>query len=275
MKIFDGRKEKEIILLDLKRKISLVSVKPCLAVLLIGNNKTSELYVNLKKKAGRLAGIKVLEYRFKGNVSQTEIIKKIEKLNENKKINGIIIQLPLPRKFNTEKIIETISPKKDVDGFRKNSLFSPVLPSAILFALNKSGQVKRNKKIIVIANSNIFADKLKEILFKKLKIKAKIILGIKSKKIFELKNILKKADIIITVCGIPELIKGDMIKKGVVIIDGGIIRLTGKKIVGDVNKKSIENKVFFLTPVPGGIGPITVALLLKNTYLSFEKYGKK
>jgi len=273
MKIFNGKKTAEKILSDLKRNIRKLRVKPTLATILVGEDRASKLYIKLKQKAARKIGANLILYKFESGAREDDIIGKIESLNEDKKVQGIIVQLPLPDGFKAKKITGKINPGKDVDGFQKKSDFSPVLPSAILIALREAVKSQRSKKILALVNSRIFGETLKRFL-KKEKIRVNYILR-KELTHGKLKTKLNSADVIITACGIPNLIKNNMVKRGVVLIDAGITRLPGRKVLGDVDKKSVKDKASFLTPVPGGIGPLTVALLLKNTYLAAKKHGKR
>jgi len=276
MRLFNGKKEAGKILLDLKKRISQEKLKPKLAAVLVGEDKASKLYLKLKRKAAKDIGIKLVLYKFKEAEEEEKIIQKIKTLNNNSSIHGIIVQLPLPKKFNQNKIVKLINPQKDVDGFQNNSWFSPVLPSAILFALKKATKLFKKKKVMALVNSKIFGQRLKSFL-KKEGIESGYILREKpsfSSFLLTEARRLKRADIIITVLGCPNAIWGEMIKKGTVLIDAGISKITAKKVVGDINKESVKEKAAFLTPVPGGLGPLTVALLLKNTYLSAKNYGK-
>jgi len=266
MKIFNGKKEAEKILSDLKKKTTKYKEKPKLAVISTGSDPASELFIRNKKRAAKKAGIEVIRCKLK---KEKEILKKIRDFNKEKEISGIIVQLPLPKKFNTNKIIKEISSKKDVDGLGENSPFSSPFITAIEIALKEALKKIKNKKILALVNSDIFGRKLRDF-FKKKKIKIDYFLKKKSYP----RNKIKEADIIITACGVPNQIEGKYIKEKVILIDGGITLLKNKKIVGDVNKKRLKNKPSFLTPVPGGIGPLTVALLLKNTLIGFKKYGK-
>jgi methylenetetrahydrofolate dehydrogenase (NADP+)/methenyltetrahydrofolate cyclohydrolase len=264
MRIFNGKKIADRILSDLKKKIEQKGLKLKLAVISVGKDPASELFVTNKKKAARKTGIKVVHYRFKEKDREKEIIEKIDKLNADPSINGIIVQLPLPKNFNTEKVVGKINPQKDIDGFQKKTPFSSPLISAILIALKASTGKLKSKKIMALVNSDFFGKALKSSLRKK-GININYLKNKKSPK-------TKSADIVILICGCPNLVKGDMIKKGAVLIDGGITILKDKKVVGDVDKKSVAKKAGFLTPVPGGLGPLTVAFLLKNLY--FAKIGR-
>ena len=273
MEIFNGKKTAEKILSDLKIKIRKLRVKPTLATILVGEDRASKLYIKLKKKAAQRIGAKLVLYKFKVETKERDIIEKIESFNENKEVQGIIVQLPLPKGFNAKKITGKISRKKDVDGFQQGSDFPPALPSAILIALREAVKSQRSKKFLALVNSRIFGETLKRFLRKE-RIKIDYILK-KELPQRKIKVKLNSADVVITVCGVPGLIKNDMVKRGVVLIDAGITRINGKRVLGDVDRKSVKNKAYYLTPVPGGIGPLTVALLLKNTYLAAKKYGKR
>jgi methylenetetrahydrofolate dehydrogenase (NADP+)/methenyltetrahydrofolate cyclohydrolase len=270
MKIFNGKGEAEKILLDLKKKIKKKKVKPKLAVISVGDDPASKLFIRNKKRAVKRIGMKVLCSKFKKKVKGKEIIQKIILLNKDSSVNGIIVQLPLPKKFRAEDVTREINLRKDVDGFQEKTFFPSPLISAVLIALRQSTRNLRNKDIVALVNSDIFGQTLKKKLAKE-RIKIKYILRKKltGKKLGEK---LRKADAVITVCGCPKLIKKGMIKKRAVLIDAGITVFRGK-VVGDVDKEGISEKASFLTPVPGGLGPLTVALLLKNVY-SAQKHGK-
>jgi methylenetetrahydrofolate dehydrogenase (NADP+)/methenyltetrahydrofolate cyclohydrolase len=280
MKLFDGKKAARKILKEIEDEVNKKKRnRPALAVILVGEDEASKLYLKLKKETGARVGIKVQEYLFATNVKEEEVISKIKTLNEDKKTHGIIVQLPLPAMLNPDRIVSAIDLKKDVDGFQKENKrfsftkekseprFSPVLPNAVLLALKTV--LKKDlpdKKIVALVNSEVFGQALKGILEKEgaqvncLVRKACVIMGVQ--------NEVKEADVLISVCGCPRFIKGDMIKEGAILIDAGITRYSDGKVVGDIDSESVKNKAAFLTPVPGGIGPLTVALLLRNVYLA-------
>jgi len=285
--LFDGKSSARKILKEIEKGLAeKKKLKPCLAVILVGNDEASKLYIKLKKSAGAKVGIKVEEYNFGATAKEEEVLAKIRELNEDKKTHGIIVQLPLPAMLNPDRVIAAISPKKDIDGFQKENKkfslvkekegprFSPVLPGAILIALN---DVLKNdlkdKKMVALVNSDVFGQSLKEALEKEgaqiscLVRKACVIMGVQ--------NEVKEADVLITVCGCPRFIKGDMIKEGAILIDAGITRYSDGKVVGDIDSESVKTKAAFLTPVPGGIGPLTVALLLRNVYLAATNNSDK
>jgi methylenetetrahydrofolate dehydrogenase (NADP+)/methenyltetrahydrofolate cyclohydrolase len=269
MKLLEGKKISDKILGNLKKKIKAHKIKPGLAVILIGENKASETYVRLKEKAARKVDINFYKFKFKKNIPEKEIIAKIRALNADKKVDGIIVQLPLPKKFQTQKIINLISLRKDVDGFstKKNNLnLQPVFPSAIMKILISSQVNLKNKKAVVIANSKKFGETMQKILAEK-KIKSEYIL---SGEIKQKINKIQKVDIIISAVGKTNLIKGEMIKRGAIVVDGGIVKKNGKTF-GDADFQSVSKKVAFISPVPGGVGPVTIACLLENVYLASKK----
>lgn len=264
MKLLRGKKIADKILKDLKSKIKKEKLKPALAVVLVGEDKASQIYVNLKKKAARKIGVEFYLFKYGKNISENEIIKKIKELNADKKIDGIIVQLPLPKKLSVQKIISAIDPKKDADGFSVKSSAVPVFPKAIIKTLEAVPRAKllENKKWAIITNSEKFG-KVMQTALKREKIKAEYILYKNYKKSL---SIIKQADGIISAVGKPNLIKGDMIRNGVIVVDGGITK-KDKKVLGDADFKSVKNKASYITPVPGGVGPVTIACLLENVYL--------
>lgn len=276
MRIFSGKKISEDILENIDKEIKYKGISPTLGIIQVGNNVESELYVKNKKKAASRIGIRVFSYKFKTDVKQEEVIDKIHELNKDVLIDGIIVQLPLPHHLDSDKIIACVDPKKDVDGFHEinrellkdgNAYFSPVLPLAVLVPLQIILEESKNRQIVTLSNSDIFGNTLK-IFFKKKGIDSKYVI-VGQRPLSEVIPELKSADVIISVCGRPQFIKGYMVKKGVALIDAGI-RIVKDNIVGDIDKDSVQKKASFLTPVPGGIGPITVAILLKNVYLSTQ-----
>lgn len=268
MRIFNGKKVAAKILHDLKEDIKQSKIRPGLAIVLIGENPESLLYVSLKEKAAQQVGINVLKFRFSKGVVQEDIKRKIQELNQDQKINGIIIQLPLPNEYNQDEIIAQIDPKKDVDGFHPANkwLKSPMI-SAIILAIKEKDIDFVGKKVVALVNSDIFGRQLVASLAKE-GLKAEYLLK-KTCSISDMQD-LKSADISITACGCPNMIKQDMIKHSAVLIDAGITRIGERRVVGDVDVDSVKDKASFLTPVPGGLGPVTVALLLKNTFLASE-----
>lgn len=285
MKLLKGKKIAEEILKELKKKIKSQGLKPGLAVVLIGKNNASEIYARLKKEAAKKVGIAFYLFRFSSGAKESKIISKINKLSCDSKIHGIIIQLPLSKNFNAQKIINAISPEKDADGFHPENLnlflkgkgkINPVFPKAIMKLLESIKNLK-NKKAIILSRSEKFGKIMLVMLERKGISAGRILLKKINQTSFytrcrptlnveELKKI-KNSDIIISAVGKSRFIKGEMVKKGVIIIDGGITK-KGKKVLGDVDYRSVKNIAGYLSPVPGGVGPVTVACLLENVYLS-------
>ena len=217
-----------------------------------------------KEEAADKIGIKVKKYILSKDSSEEEILEIVNFLNQDKQVNGILVQMPLPTYISSDRIIQAINPKKDVDGFLLKSKFDSPFVLAIQKAINTTGKDLRDKKIIALVNSDAFGkklvDSLKPCLKKYILCKGCAFSGTAS---------MVQADVIISALGQPNIIKSSMIKQDVILIDGGISRKNGK-IVGDVDKKSVKEKAKWLSPVPGGIGPMTVAFLLKNVVLSIK-----
>lgn len=262
-KVIDGRKLAENIRKNLKRKITGSNVQPGLAAILVGNNPASETYVGLKEKASAEVGVYFEKYLFPVKTTQASIIRKIQKLNRDKKIHGILVQLPLPKHLNENKIIQTINASKDADGFHLEnvklflsgkSIIKPGLAVGIVKLIESTNVNLKNKSAYILAKNTIFIDPLKKMLEEK---NIKVTSGRRVES-------AKKADIVIVALGKPHLIQSKHIKKGAIVIDVGYNRKDGK-VLGDVHP-SVKQKAGYLTPVPGGVGPMTVAMLLENTY---------
>ncbi len=278
MKLFNGKKVANKILKELAEEIKKAKIKPCLAVILVGEDEASKLYIKLKKEAGKKIGIEVQEHRFNVQAPEEEITSYIERLNNDSDINGIIVQLPLPAILNTDKIIDAIDPKKDVDGFHRENrkllekgreAILPVLPLVVLTALDSAKKLMVGKNVLALVNSDIFGQTLKIILTREGFTVDYLVRN--TCVLFGAEKELRTADILISVCGCPNMIKGESIKEGVILIDAGVTRYHDGKVVGDVDQQSVAGKASFLAPVPGGLGPLTVALLLKNVYLAAKK----
>ncbi len=262
MQIIDGKKIADNILTELEKEIELKKIKPRLAVVLVGDDPSSVLYIKAKERAADRIGIKVEKFFLPKESSEIQVLKVIKKLNGNSNINGILIQLPLPKGINPDRIVKEISPKKDIDGFLSDSCFESPFVSAIWQALIFTGEDLSKKKTVALVNSKIFSERL-NLFFKQKGLE--IMLG-GSPQSGGLPPKLE-ADVLITALGRPGIIKGDMVKNGVILIDGGISRVDGNT-AGDIDAESVKQKAKWLSPVPGGLGPITVALLLKNILLA-------
>lgn len=247
---------------NLAENIKKEKITPGLAVIMVGENLSSKIYVSLKEKAAQRIGIKVKKILLPGKTSFKRVVDLIEKLNQDKKTHGIVIQLPLPSHLNSKKIISCLSPEKDVDGFLKNSKFISPVHQAILELIKQSKKNLKNKSGLILSKKNsIFAKTLKRFLKKK-KIKVKHCYFKKTLP----KEKIKKTPLLITILGKPGIIKSDLLRKDVVLIDVGYARVN-QKPYGDVDKK-VYQKIENVSPVPGGIGPLTVIYLLKNVYYS-------
>ena len=272
MKSIEGKKISQRILEDIKKEIQRKKIKPGLAVVLIGKNKASEIYVRIKKEKAKEVGIGFSLLRFQEKDSEKKILEKIKKLNDDPEISGIIVQLPLPEKFNTEKIIKSVSPLKDVDGFHEENIklflknkrrFFPVFPQAIMVLVEEAKKNIKGKKAVIISNSKIFGEMMAKTLSQK-KCQASYVLKSNLRK--NLKKI-KEADVVVIAVGVPKIISGKMVKENSIVIDGGITK-KGKKVLGDADFESFKNISGWISPVPGGVGPLTIACLLRNVFLA-------
>jgi methylenetetrahydrofolate dehydrogenase (NADP+)/methenyltetrahydrofolate cyclohydrolase len=266
MKIINGQKIADQILVDLKKKISQKKLQPCLAVILIGPDSASQLYLRKKEQAAQKVDIEIKKHLLSEEVSEKEVLDLINSLNQDDQVDGILIQLPLPSRLAAGKLVQTIKPTKDVDGFIKGSRFESPFILAIWQVLVAAGQELKDKKIIALVNSDVFGQALKSYLKG---LKFDYLIGFRN----EFLEDLKKADIVITALGRPKVIKGSMIKQGTILIDGGISKVDNKT-VGDVDKESVQEKAGWLTPVPGGLGPLTVSFLLKNVVLAAQSEAR-
>ncbi len=256
--ILNGKAEAEKMLLDLKKNIAKLKTKPTLAVILVGHDPASKVYVGIKEKRAKELGVNFVKYHLPASVGEKEVINLIHELNSNKKITGILLQLPLPKKNNTHKVISAIAIKKDVDGLNSSKLISPTIQS-ILRLIKLSKQKLINKKAVILCHSQEFAESLKKEL-----LQHKTNVDILLKHDFKTLNssFLNRYSIIVIALGQKHFLKPEMIKKDAVIIDVGINRFD-KKIFGDVDPRCFK-KTRYISPVPGGVGPLTVAYLFKN-----------
>ncbi len=275
--IIDGKKEAAILREEVKKEIALIKEKtnkvPGLSVILIGDLAPSQIYVRNKEKISKEVGINSEVIRYPKNVAETEVLKKIKELNFNEKVSGILVQLPLPDQINKEKIINSIDPSKDVDGFNPINVgklasgYDAVVPCTPLGCLLLLKKIERNltgKHAVIIGRSNLNGKPMAQLLLKE-----NCTVVITHSKTKNLKEICLKADILIAAVGLANLVKKDWVKNNSIIIDVGINKIEDK-IVGDVDFEEVKNKVKAITPVPGGVGPMTIACLLKNTLKCFK-----
>ena len=275
--VIDGKKEAAILRDEIKKEIESLKLKtkktPSLSVILIGDFAPSQIYVKNKEKMSMEVGINSEIIRYSKEVTEKEVLKKIEDLNNNNDISGILVQLPLPSHIDKEKIINTISPLKDVDGFHPINVgnlstgYSATVPCTPLGCLLLIKKIEKNlsgKHAVIIGRSNLNGKPMAQLLLKE-----NCTVTIVHSKTKNLKEECLKADILVVAVGIANLVKGDWVKKDSIIIDVGINKV-GNKIVGDVQFDEVKNKVKAITPVPGGVGPMTIACLLKNTLDCFK-----
>ena len=267
---------------DLKNKYNAV---PGLAVVQVGNVAASSVYVKAKTKSAKEVGIEVIDHHLEESISQDELLNLIEKLNNQKNVNGILVQLPLPKHMNEQLILDSIHPDKDADGFHPlnvgklsiashndENLLIPCTPYGCLLMLKGLNIELAGKNAVVVGRSNIVGKPMAQLL-----IKESCTVTVAHSKTNDLPSICKNADIIVAAVGRPKMIKGEWIKKGTIVIDVGINRIEVEidgekknKLVGDVDYKEAEKNASAITPVPGGVGPMTIACLLRNTTIAFK-----
>jgi len=284
--ILDGKKIandiKEEIKIEVSSFVKKGNKKPHLAAILVGNNGASETYVNAKVKACEFVGFTSTLIRFDNEVAESELIEKIQEINNNNDIDGLIVQLPLPRHIDDTKIIESITPKKDVDGFHPTNIgrmvlnlptYLPATPAGILELLLRYNIETSGKHCVVVGRSHIVGSPISILMARNNK-PGNSTVTLTHSQTQNLKEITKTADILIVALGKAEFIKKDMLKPGVCIVDVGITRIksdktkSGWKLLGDVAFSEVKDMCSFITPVPGGVGPMTIAMLLKNTLKS-------
>ena len=264
------------------RKLNEKGVEPCLAVVLVGNNPASVSYVTGKRKALAEAGMVDRSIELPESISEGELLSEIDRLNKDPSVHGILVQLPLPKHISEEKITNAIVPEKDVDGFHPVSMgnllsgkkgFIPCTPHGILVLLEKAGIETNGKRAVVIGRSNIVGKPMAVLLSRK-EYNATVTLCHTGTK--DIAEITRQADIIVVASGHPGTLTADMVKEGAAVIDVGVNRIpdsskkSGFRLVGDADFESIKEKASFITPVPGGVGPMTIAMLIYNTLEAAE-----
>lgn len=276
-KKIDGKAIGQEIRNELKEEVaSLVAqgVQPGLAVILVGENSASETYVRNKEKSSKEAGMKSVLTKLPDTVSEEELLAEVEKLNQDDTIDGILVQLPLPKHIDENKVIRAISPEKDVDGFHPMNVgkmligqetFLPCTPYGIMQLLERSNVEIAGKHAVIIGRSNIVGKPMGQLLLQK-----DATVTYCHSRTEDLKKFTLQADILIVAIGIAKFITGNYIKEGAVVIDVGMNRDENGKLCGDVDYESAEKQASAITPVPGGVGPMTITMLLKNTVESAE-----
>ena len=288
-KIIDGKAVSDKIKAEIKAEVESIKIKtgrvPGLAVVLAGEDPASKVYVTMKGKACVELGIKSIEHKLPKTVSEKDLLILVDELNKNNEINGILVQLPLPRHINEDKILNAIDPSKDVDGFHPVNVgklmtgqdtFLPCTPYGIQKLLAVSGNDPKGKHVVVVGRSNIVGKPIAMIIVQKKEF-ADATVTICHSRTANLKEITSQADILIAAIGQPEYIKADMVNDKAVVIDVGVNRVedsskkSGYRLVGDVAFDEVKEKVQAITPVPGGVGPMTIVMLIYNTLMSFKK----
>lgn len=276
-KIIDGKVISAQIKDELKERVAQYKaqgVEICLAVIQVGSDPASSVYVNNKKKGCEYIGIQSLAYELPQETTQEELLALIRELNGRRDVNGILVQLPLPSHIDEDLVIQTIDPKKDVDGFHPQSVgalsigqpgFVSCTPAGIIQLLKRSDVEIEGRECVVIGRSNIVGKPMALLLLRE-----NGTVTIAHSRTGNLKEIAKRADILIVAIGKPKFINHEYVKEGAVVIDVGIHRLEGKKLCGDVDFDDVEGMVDAITPVPGGVGPMTIAMLMNNCVASVE-----
>ncbi len=289
MEVLDGKKTSEIIKdeisVEVKNLINAGGKQPHLAAILVGNNGASETYVGAKVKACEKVGFSSTLIRLEANVTQEVLLTEVEKVNNNKDIDGLIVQLPLPDHMDDKLIIESILPEKDVDGFHPQSVgnmvlnlptYLPATPAGIVEMLDRYNVTTEGKHCVVVGRSNIVGSPMSILMARNSK-PGNCTVTLTHSRTTNLKEVCQTADILIVALGKAEFVTADMVKDGACVIDVGITRVksdktkSGWKLKGDVHFESVAPKCSYITPVPGGVGPMTIAMLLKNTLQAAKK----
>lgn len=282
MILLDGKQTADQVKLEIAEKVKSIveqgGKRPHLAAILVGNDGASQTYVGHKEKACAQVGFKSTLLRFDSTITQEFLISEIKKINEDKDIDGLIVQLPLPKHIDEQAIIEAIDPKKDVDGFHPENVgrmviglpaFVSATPDGIMELLARYEIDTKGKHCVILGRSNIVGRPMSNLLSQKSS-PGDCTVTMCHSRTKDIKSHTLQADIIVAALGVPEFLKGDMVKEGAVVIDVGITRVeadtkTGFRLVGDVKFDEVAPKCSYITPVPGGVGPMTIVSLLKNT----------
>jgi methylenetetrahydrofolate dehydrogenase (NADP+) / methenyltetrahydrofolate cyclohydrolase len=282
MNLIDGKKISLELREELKKEVAELKesgVEPGLATILVGEDPASKVYVASKIKACKEIGMRSFSFEMPASSTEEEIIRQIEKLNDDSRVNGILLQLPLPKGPSPDRCVAAISPKKDADGLHpsnlgkllsakswedieKNKLFIPCTPFGIMHMLNKTGVQLSGKRAVVIGRSNLVGKPIAVLL-----LSANATVTMAHSKTGDLAGLCKSADIVVAAIGKPLFVTKDFVKKGAVVIDVGMNR-TKDGLVGDVDFENVKDIASYITPVPGGVGPMTITMLMKNTVLS-------
>lgn len=274
MILIDGKELAKKVRAELKKKIEKENITPKLAVVFCGNNEASKVYVRIKSKACDEIGIKFEEFHLNEDVSESELLGLIEKLNNDKSVNGILVQYPIPKQINLQNVAEAIDKNKDVDGFNpyniglldsNNPEFVPCTPLGIMKMFEEYNIDLNGKKVVIIGRSNVVGKPMAECV-----LNSNATVTICHSKTKDLKNELLQADVIISAAGRRNIVTADMVKEGTVVIDVGTNRDENGKLCGDVDFEHVKEKSSYITPNPGGVGPMTVAMLMNNVIKAYE-----
>lgn len=272
-KIIDGKKIADVILNNLKSKIKNLKQKPGLGLVLVGDNPASEIYVNFKEKTCKEMGFYCERFNLDKNIGELDLLKLVNDLNQKTNVHGILVQLPLPKQIDEHLIINSILPHKDVDGFTPinlgnllsgKTIMAPATARAVLYLIESTGTKIEGKNAVVVGRSKIVGKPTAILLLDK-----NATATICHSKTKNLADFTKKADILVVAVGKPKLITKDMVKEGAIVIDVGINKINGK-VVGDVDFENVKYVASYITPVPGGVGPMTIAMLMDNTLKAME-----
>ena len=268
-KIIDGKAISAAVKEQVRAEIERDGIKAGLAVVIVGDDPASRVYVNNKKKACELCGIHSYEYALPEETTQEQLLELVDTLNEDKNVNGILVQLPLPKHLDEGAVIERISPLKDVDAFHESNVgkimignyaFLPCTPAGCMELIHSTGVEVAGKECVVIGRSNIVGKPMAMLLLHE-----NGTVTVCHSKTRDLAEVCRRADILVAAVGRPNFVTADMVKDGAVVIDVGINRLENGKLCGDVKFDEVSEKAGFITPVPGGVGPMTIAMLMRNT----------
>jgi len=271
--IIDGKEIARKIREGIKQEVSSLTKKPGLAAILVGDNPASKVYVGIKRKTCEEVGIHSEEFKLSEDTSEDELLRLIKKLNNDDTIHAILVQLPIPKHISVERVFSEVALNKDVDGFNSinvgklvagNEAAVPCTPKGVVRMLEEIGIELTGKNVVVVGRSNIVGKPVASMLLNR-----NATVSVCHSKTKNLSDVTKTADILIAAVGKPKMITADMVKEGAVVIDVGINKVNNK-LVGDVDFESVKNKASWISPVPGGVGPMTVAMLLENTLKMYK-----
>lgn len=274
-RIIDGKAEGQRLRQDLAQEVKAAGLKPCLATVLVGDDPASAVYVKNKSKAAKEIGITVKDHHLKATTTQAQLNNLLLQLNADPEVNGILLQLPLPKHLDEKPLLAAIAPHKDVDGFHAVNLglllrgeggYPPCTPAGSLHLIKTTGQTIAGKHAVVIGRSNIVGKPVALMLLAE-----HATVTICHSKTLDLAAVVGQADIVVAAVGRPGLVRGDWIKPGAIVIDVGINRDNSGKLVGDVDFATAQNRAGWITPVPGGVGPMTIAYLMQNTINAYKQ----